>query len=118
MVSSSPRRRRRIINFTRANTGGIVLDRTIFDIKAVLHHIIRQHERLSGEKRCEFNIAALPDEINGDAVLIEQALGIVIANAMRYSTEKIVVEGHLCGAKSALSLRMVVSRSRATTCPL
>jgi len=94
-----------IMNFTRANTGGIVLDRTIFDIKTVLQHIARQHERLSGEKRCELHIAALPDEINGDAVLIEQALGIVIANAMRYSTEKIVVEGHLCGGAISIVVK-------------
>jgi signal transduction histidine kinase len=71
----------------------------------VLQHVGREQERLSGEKRCEFHIEALPNEIGGDVVLIEQALGIVIANAMRYSTEKVVVEGRLCGASISIVIK-------------
>jgi two-component system sensor histidine kinase SenX3 len=94
-----------IMNYTRANAGGIVLDRTTIDIKAVLQHIGREHERLYGEKRCEFHIAALPDEIGGDVVLIEQALGIVLANAMRYSTGRVVIIGDRCGAAISIVIK-------------
>jgi signal transduction histidine kinase len=86
-----------IMNYTRANAGGIVLNRTTVDIKAVLQRFCKEHERLSGRRRCELDIAALPDQIPGDRVLIEQALGIVLANALRYSPEetRVVVTGQI-----------------------
>ena len=96
-----------IMNYTRANAGGIVMDRTIFDIKPVLQRIVREHERLSGLRRCELDIAALPDRISGDAVLIEQALGVVLANALRYSAEnsRVIVTGHSCERSITITIR-------------
>ena len=47
----------------------------------------KEQERLSGLHRCDMQISALPDHISGDPALIEQALGIVIGNALRYSPE-------------------------------
>jgi signal transduction histidine kinase len=96
-----------IMNYTRANAGGIVLDRTIFDIKIVLRRICKEHERLSGGRRCELDIAVLPDQISGDAVLIEQALGIVLANALQYSSEgsPVLVTGHLCERQITITIK-------------
>lgn len=95
-----------IMTFTRANTGGIVVHRALFDIKAVLYRICRDHERLSGIRRCEFDLAKLPDRVRGDAVLLEQALGIVIANALRYSAEesRVVVTGASCETGIAITI--------------
>jgi len=96
-----------IMNYTRANAGGIVLHRTNFDIKIVLRRISKEHERLSGGRRCELDIAVLPDKISGDAVLLEQALGIVLANALRYSSEgsPILVTGRLCDRAITITIR-------------
>lgn len=95
-----------IMNFTRANAGGIVLHRTLFDIKAVLYRISREHEQLSGFRRCKLDIDVLPDRLSGDAVLIEQALGIVLANALRYSPEDrhVAVTGTLCETAIAITI--------------
>jgi signal transduction histidine kinase len=96
-----------IMNYTRANAGGIVIGPTVFDIKAVLQRISKEQERLAGVRRCELHITALPDQISGDAVLIEQALSIVLANAMRYSAEdsRVVVTGSVCEKAISIAIK-------------
>ena len=85
-----------IMNFTRANTGGIVLDRTNLRYQGrASRTFFASTSACPARNAANFTSRRCPMKSTEIAVLIEQALGIVIANAMRYSTEKIVVEGHV-----------------------
>ena len=86
-----------IMNYTRANAGGIIAIRESFDIKSMLLRLCREHERLAGARRCELEVDSLPDTISGDPVLLEQAFGIVLANALRYSRAKsrVIITGSI-----------------------
>ncbi len=76
------------MNFSRANAGHIVIAPTSLDIKSLIYRMCKEQDKLAGRPRCLMDIERLPDRISGDAVLLEQTIGIVLANALRYSPEE------------------------------
>lgn len=75
-----------IMSYTRASAGGMLLNPSELNPEVLIRRACR--EQLSHEpgRPFELDIEDLPETIVGDPILLEQALVIVLSNAMKYST--------------------------------
>ncbi len=74
-----------IMSYTRATTGGIVLNPIPFDLEDLLRRVCREQGSQESARSFHLDIQDLPDAAIGDPVLLEQAFAIVLSNAMKYS---------------------------------
>jgi signal transduction histidine kinase len=74
-----------IMSYTRATTGGIVLNPSAFDLDDLIRRVCREQGSHEPTRSFDLDIQDLPDAVLGDPVLLEQALAIILSNAMKYS---------------------------------
>jgi len=74
-----------ILSYTRASTGGIMLNLSEFHPSELIRRVCREQGGLQPDRPFHLDIKDLPEIIVGDPVLLEQALVIVVSNAMKYS---------------------------------
>ncbi|MEZ0169755.1 sensor histidine kinase [Microvirga sp. TS319] len=74
-----------IMTYTRASAGGMLLDPADFNPEALIGRACREQSSQAPERPFVIDIQGLPETIIGDPVLLEQALVIVLSNAMKYS---------------------------------
>ncbi len=74
-----------IMSYTRATTGGIVLNAREFDLDDLIRRVCREQGSQEPTRSFHLDIQDLPDAAVGDPVLLEQALAIILSNAMKYS---------------------------------
>lgn len=75
-----------IMFYTRATTGGIVLNPSEFDLDELIRRVCREQGSQEPARSFHVDIRDLPDAAMGDPVLLEQAFAIVLSNAMKYSS--------------------------------
>jgi signal transduction histidine kinase len=76
-----------ILCYTRASTGGIVLNPSEFNPAELIRRVCREQGGQEPNRPFHLDIQDLPLMIIGDPVLLEQALVLVISNAMKYSRQ-------------------------------
>ena len=74
-----------IMSYTRASAGGMLLNPTEFHPEALIRRACHEQSSQEPERSFKIDIHRLPDVIIGDPILLEQALVIVLSNAMKYS---------------------------------
>lgn len=74
-----------ILSYTRASAGGTLLNPSEFNPDALIRRICREQGSHEPERLFKIDIKGLPATIVGDPILLEQALVIVLSNAMKYS---------------------------------
>jgi signal transduction histidine kinase len=74
-----------IMSYTRASTGGILLSPSEFNPEALIRRACREQGGPGPEHPLNIDIQNLPTNIIGDPILLEQALVIILSNAMKYS---------------------------------
>ena len=74
-----------IMSYTRATTGGIVLNLSRFDPDELIRRVCREQGSQEPTRSFDISIQDLPDAAMGDPVLLEQAFAIILSNAMKYS---------------------------------
>jgi len=72
-----------LLSMTKLESGALDLDRQVFDTVEVLNRVAARFERVGCIIGRDFGQASLT--ITGDPILLEQALGNVLENAVRYS---------------------------------
>ncbi len=74
-----------IMSYTRASAGGILLNPREFNPEALIRLACREQGVHEPERSFIISIKDLPEMIIGDPILLEQALVIILSNAMKYS---------------------------------
>lgn len=74
-----------ILSYTRASAGGLLLTPSEFNPEAMILRTCHEHINHEPERPFIIDVHDLPETIVGDPVLLEQALVIVLSNAMKYS---------------------------------
>jgi signal transduction histidine kinase len=74
-----------ILSYTRINAGGLNLNLSVFNLDALVRRICQEHQRQDSSRPFHTDLRDLPDVFVGDPVLLEQALAIVLSNAVKYS---------------------------------
>jgi two-component system sensor histidine kinase SenX3 len=74
-----------IMSYTRASAGGMLLNPSEFNPEALIRRACREQANHEPERLFDIDIQDLPEVIIGDPILLEQALVIVLSNAMKYS---------------------------------
>ncbi len=85
-----------IMSYTRLNTGAIALNPRPFNLKALIRRVCKEQGSYDPSRPIGIDVHALPGTFVGDMTLIEQALIIVLSNAMKYSpgSRPISITGH------------------------
>jgi signal transduction histidine kinase len=74
-----------ILSYTRATAGGIVLNPGEFNLDELIRRVCREQGGQEPTRPFKLQIRGLPEIVIGDPILLEQALVIVLSNAMKYS---------------------------------
>lgn len=74
-----------ILSYTRATSGGIVLNPSEFNPDDLIRRVCREQVGQEPNRPFALQVRGLPDIVVGDPILLEQALTIVLSNAMKYS---------------------------------
>lgn len=74
-----------IMSYTRANAGAITPNPSPFNLKSMVHRVCQEQRQQQPGRTFHLATEELPDVFFGDPILLEQALVIVIGNAMKYS---------------------------------
>jgi len=74
-----------ILSYTRATAGGIVLNPSEFNLEELIRRTCREQGWQEPERPFQLQLRGLPEIVIGDPILLEQALVIVVSNAMKYS---------------------------------
>ena len=74
-----------ILSYTRINAGALNLNLSVFNLDTLTRRICQEHQNLEPSRCFQLDLKDLPDVFIGDPVLIEQALAIILSNAMKYS---------------------------------
>ncbi|WP_262300246.1 sensor histidine kinase [Microvirga sesbaniae] len=74
-----------ILSYTRATAGGIVLNPSEFNPDELIRRVCREQSGQEPSRPFQVQIRGLPEIVIGDPILLEQALVIVLSNAMKYS---------------------------------
>jgi signal transduction histidine kinase len=77
-----------IMSYTRASTGGLLLNPSEFNPEALIRRTCREQGSQRLDRPFVIDIKGLPEVIVGDPILLEQALAIVLSNALKYSTPR------------------------------
>ncbi len=76
-----------ILSYTRASAGGMMLNPSEFHPSELIKRVCREQGGQEPDRPFHLDIRDLPEMIIGDPVLLEQALVIVVSNAMKYSRQ-------------------------------
>lgn len=74
-----------IMSYTRASAGGMLLNPSEFNPEAMIIRVCKEQNSQEPSRPFIIDIQGLPNTIVGDQILLEQALVIVVSNAMKYS---------------------------------
>ncbi|WP_326540713.1 PAS domain S-box protein [Pseudorhodoferax sp.] len=77
-----------VLDFSRIEAGRLVLEQADFGLDALLERLARQHGPKAGDKGLElvFDIGdAVPRQLRGDAARLEQTLGHLLTNAVKFT---------------------------------
>ncbi|MCG7391943.1 HAMP domain-containing histidine kinase [Microvirga sp. ACRRW] len=74
-----------IMSYTRASAGGMLLNPTEFNPESLIRRACKEQSNHDPERPFTIDIQKLPEIIIGDPILLEQALVIVLSNAIKYS---------------------------------
>jgi K+-sensing histidine kinase KdpD len=72
-----------LLSMTKLESGALDLDRQVFDAAEVLNRVVRRFERAG--RLIGHDLGRVPLIITADPILLEQALGNILENAVRYS---------------------------------
>ncbi|MBZ6078356.1 sensor histidine kinase [Microvirga puerhi] len=74
-----------IMSYTRANAGAITPAPRPFNLKSMLRRICQEQHHQQPSRTFQIAVDDLPEILLADPILLEQALIIVLSNAMKYS---------------------------------
>lgn len=80
-----------IMSYTRASAGGMLLNPSEFNPEALIRRACQEQSSHEPARPFTTDIQELPERIIGDPILLEQAIVIVVSNAMKYSPPDCVV---------------------------
>lgn len=96
-----------ILSYTRASAGGMLLNPSEFNPEALIRRACGEQVSHEPNRPLTIDIQGLPDVVVGDPILLEQAIAIVLSNAMKYSPPErpIVVTARPVEAGLTISVR-------------
>ncbi|RDI59289.1 histidine kinase/DNA gyrase B/HSP90-like ATPase [Microvirga subterranea] len=74
-----------ILSYTRINAGALAVSLSVFNLDILVRQTCQEYQRQEPSRSFLIDLKDLPDVFVGDPVLIEQALAIVLSNAVKYS---------------------------------
>jgi two-component system, OmpR family, sensor histidine kinase SenX3 len=74
-----------IMSYTRATAGGMLLNPSEFNPESLILRACQEQNSHEPGRPFTTDIQGLPDTIVGDPILLEQAIVIILSNAMKYS---------------------------------
>ncbi|MBQ0819794.1 HAMP domain-containing histidine kinase [Microvirga sp. HBU67558] len=95
-----------ILSYTRATAGGIVLNPSEFNPDELIRRVCREQGGQEPSRPFQVQIRGLPEIVIGDPILLEQALVIVLSNAMKYSLPERPI--HIVASRKGGMIRIVV----------
>lgn len=95
-----------ILSYSRATAGGIVLNPGEFDLGELIRRTCREQGEQEPDRPFHLQLRGLPKIVIGDPILLEQALVIVLSNAMKYSRPDQPIE--VTTRKRGSMIRLVV----------
>lgn len=96
-----------ILSYSRATAGGIVLNPSEFSLDDLIRRVSREQGGQEPSRPILLQIRGLPAIVIGDPILLEQALVIVLSNAMKYSRPDRPIE--IMARKRAGMIRIVIT---------
>jgi len=96
-----------ILSYTRASAGGMLVNPTEFNPEAMILRACQEQNTHEPDRLFVIEIRDLPETIVGDPILLEQALVIVLSNAMKYSepTQPITVTSFVIDGSIIISVK-------------
>ncbi|WP_133239299.1 sensor histidine kinase KdpD [Microvirga sp. KLBC 81] len=95
-----------IMSYTRASTGGMLLNPSEFNPEALINRACREQGNHDPGRPIKIDIRGLPETILGDPILLEQALVIVLSNAMKYSPPERPIRVTARAEKRGIAIRV------------
>jgi len=85
-----------ILSYTRSSAGALTPRLSTFNFRALIRRVCEEQGRQEPTRVFSLDLQNLPASFLGDPVLLEQALVIVVSNAMKYSpaSRPVRVSGH------------------------
>ncbi|MCB5173865.1 MULTISPECIES: sensor histidine kinase [Microvirga] len=74
-----------IMSYTRINSGALTPSLNLFNLENLVRRVCQEHRNQELSRPFQTDLQDLPDVFVGDPVLLEQALAIILSNAMKYS---------------------------------
>lgn len=96
-----------IMTYTRINAGALTLNPIPFSLKVLIRRVCEEQGSYDPNRLIDLDIKDLPATIVGDPVLLEQALIIVLSNAMKYSPpdRAINIAAHAAGETVTVTVK-------------
>ncbi|MFL4996938.1 MAG: sensor histidine kinase, partial [Microvirga sp.] len=95
-----------ILSYSRATAGGIVLNPSEFSLAELIRRVCREQGGQDPSRDIQLQLRGLPAMVISDAILLEQALVIILSNAMKYSPPERPIE--ITARRRAGMIRIVV----------
>jgi len=91
-VSRMQRVMESILGSASSEDGSIALNKSSFDVVRLVKKLCLESEILSSSHAIEHDLSGLPDLVVGDPLLVGQAIGNLISNALKYSPQSSRIE--------------------------
>jgi signal transduction histidine kinase len=95
-----------LLVLTRADAGGIEIERTAVDLAAIAVSAVANLESLARDRNIELGLTAEPAPLDGDARRLRQLVTILVDNAIRHSPSGGLVSVSISRDDSAATLRV------------
>jgi signal transduction histidine kinase len=95
-----------LLVLTRADAGGIEIERTAVDLAEIAVSAVANLESLARDRHIELGLAAEPAPLDGDARRLRQLVTILVDNAIRHSPSGGLVSVSISRDDSAATLRI------------
>ena len=95
-----------LLVLTRADAGGIEIERTAVDLAAIAVSAVANLESLARDRHIELGLAAEPAPLDGDARRLRQLVTILVDNAIRHSPSGGLVSVSISRDDGAATLRI------------
>jgi signal transduction histidine kinase len=76
-----------IMSYSRVNAGAVTPNLSLFDLESLVRRVCQEQRKQEPERPFHLDLQDIPDHFVGDPILLEQALVIVLSNAMKYSSD-------------------------------